>query len=103
LAPGLRYLIHICLVAHQDYSTPPQSPGRGDNGGHDDEGGDDNDGINGNDEAGAVGDVHSGSSYPDYDPTPRRDSDSDDSGDSNYNHYHPGQVYCKVGLETTAI
>ena len=72
-APGLRYLVRIRLVASQDCSTPPASPPRGAST-SDDEGG---------------GDVGGGTSE-DFWPTPRRNSEVDDSDDSNCNGRHPG-------------
>lgn len=82
--PGLRYHVRIRIVAVQDLSTPPGSPG-GDGGVGPSDDGNDSDGTADPGGSNLNDDGH------DYWPTPRRDS-SDDSGDSNYNNYHPGNA-----------
>jgi len=82
--PGLRYLVRVRLVAFQDWSLPPDSPDGGNHGGGD----------------GGHGDNGGG---PDVLPDPDADQgaspgddfyagkrSSSDSGDSNFNRYHPG-------------
>lgn len=83
--PGLWYLVRTRLVAYQDWSTPPPSLPRDDDvdDGH-------GDGAGGEDGGEAGGGSPSGGEV-DYCPTPRRDSGSDASLDSNYNRHHPGQ------------
>jgi hypothetical protein len=77
--PGLRYLVCLQLVGFQDWSTPPPSPDGRD--GDDGAGGDgDDDGADGANGHTPGADDYSGG----------RDSEIDDSGDSNCNHYHPG-------------
>lgn len=73
---GLRYVIHIRLVAYQDFNTPPPPPGAP---GPDDSQGDGDPSAQA-DEA------------PDYNPTLRRESDggsSDHSNDSNFYNRNP--------------
>lgn len=78
-APGLRYLIRARLVAFQDFSTPPASPGNGAgkegdwNGGANGDASDDDDG------------------YPPHedDSSAMRDSQVDGTGDSSCNRFHP--------------
>ena len=77
-ALGLRYLITVRLIAYQDWTTPPGSLGDGGNGGPGDDAGPDQQSDDGRD---------------DYWPTPRWDSDVDDSGDSSNYNYHPTGYY----------
>ena len=75
----LQYQVRIRVVAFQDWTTPPASPG-------DDDRNDDSDGPD---------DGRADDNFQDrgeHWPTPRRDSD-DDSGDSNCNNYHPTCYY----------
>lgn len=83
--PGLRYLVRLRLVAFQDWSTPPPSPDGRD--------GDDGAGGDGDDDGADRANGHApGADDKPHGPTPEddysggRDSEIDDSGDSNCNH-----------------
>lgn len=82
--PGLRYTIPIRIVAFQ-HGGPPGALGGGGGDGAGGDGGDD------------LGPPRGPT--PDYNPTPRRDDDSDGSADSNYSRCHPGIDFrcCAVG------
>lgn len=92
MLPGLWYAVRVRLVAYQDFSTPPGSPAGGDG-----PGGGPEDGGDGEDGHGAAEDPSGGPGGDVEDwPTPRRDSE-DDSGDSNFNGYHPGGCLRRSG------
>jgi len=90
--PGLRYLVRVRLVAYQDWSTPPGSPNNrsGDAGNNDDSHSEDDNGSA--DDDGEPTHPHDDVDYPF-----RRDCDSGDSGDSNYNGVDPGMDRCGDG------
>lgn len=84
--PGLWYLVRLRVVAFEDWNPPPASPGRG---GYDGDG----DGAGPGD---GSGNSHLDSGAPNDDDFfgGRLDDEEDGSGDSNYNHYHPGLDHC---------
>lgn len=100
--PGLRYLVRVRLISFQDWNTPPPSPD-GHDGDDDTENGDGDDGAGGADGSAPLDEGPSRRPALEDDYSGGRDSEADDSGDSNHNHYHPGLDRRRHGSAPPAV